>query len=69
MDLELSIKLGALLSEAQNGYSESYSEFLGLIYDLVEKSVNRKLNLNREDVVQEVILSIHNARHSYNPNR
>ncbi len=69
MDIELSTKLGALLSEAQMGNSESYSEFLGLIYDLVEKSVYRKLNLNKEDVVQEVILSIHNARHSYNPSR
>ena len=69
VDLELSTKLGALLSEAQKGNSESYSEFLGLIYDLVGKSVNRKLNLNKDDVVQEVILSIHHARHSYNPSR
>ncbi len=69
MDLELSIKLGELLSESQNGDSRSYEEFLRLIYGLVERAVATKLKTNREDVVQEVLLSLHNARHSFLPSR
>lgn len=69
MELELSTKLGELLARSQDGDLHAYDEFLFLSYDLVERAVVAKLQINREDVVQEILLSIHKARHSYNSSR
>ncbi len=59
--------LGELMSEAQEGNSTSYETLLAEVYMFLESYLNSKVyNKSQiDDVIQEVILAIHNSRHTY----
>lgn len=67
MDIEKSRELGKLLVRSQDGDAEAYREFLKILYAFVEKALRGKGLLEIEDLAQEVILSIHKGRHTFNP--
>lgn len=63
-------ELSGLLCAGLAGDSLAYAKFLGKITPLLRKMVSRRLNNSEvEDVVQEVLISIHKARHTYDGER
>ena len=62
---------GAALSElmlrAQRGDAEAYTELLELSSEMISSYLSRRINDKSavEDVVQDVLLSIHRARHTF----
>ncbi len=71
MKPELDQKLAALLLEAQEGNLDAYESFLkeisGLLRDFLSKRMQGAESI--EDVLQESLLAVHRARHSYIPGR
>lgn len=67
------IELSKLMSKAQGGDSASYKVALTLMSDLLSKYLRNSLRRfklpleNSEDLVQEVLLAIHQKRETYNP--
>lgn len=65
--------LRALLLEGLEGSSQAYRDFLRKLSQLLRGYVRRNLNRfdrsadDAEDLVQEVLLAIHNRRHTYEP--
>jgi RNA polymerase sigma factor (sigma-70 family) len=61
----------SLMTSAQNGDRTAYAALLTELLPVIRRIVGRKWrNTNdAEDIVQEVLLSIHTARHTYDPNR
>lgn len=59
--------LGELMKEAQEGNSTSYETLLAEVYMFLESYLNSKVyNKSQiDDVIQEVILAIHNSRHTF----
>ena len=62
---------GALMAAAQDGDSAAYERLLRLLLPPLRGFVVSRLGdpSSVEDVVQNVLLSIHRARHSYRPER
>jgi len=60
-----------LMAKAQNGDQDAYAELLREILPVLRAVARRQhRNLDRaEDVVQDVLLTIHRVRHTYDPNR
>ena len=62
--------LAALLMKGLGGDQASYASFLARITPLLRRMVARRLGASEvEDVVQEVLISIHKARHTYDGKR
>lgn len=62
--------LSDLLNLANSGNKKSYEEFLNKISSLLRPIIVKKIiNFDVEDVLQEILLSIHKARHTYNGDR
>lgn len=58
--------LGDLLRSAIDGNQTAYTEFLTKISSLMRPVVAKKItSADVEDVLQEILLSIHKARHTY----
>jgi RNA polymerase sigma-70 factor (ECF subfamily) len=60
-------ELSTLLCSGLGGDQLAYAKFLENITPLLRRMVGRRLaNADVEDVVQEILISIHKARHTYN---
>ena len=62
---------GRLLLAAQGGDAAAYEHALRLLADAARAYVWRRIGAAdwREDVVQEILLTVHRARHTYDPAR
>lgn len=56
---------------AQSGNESDYRQLLGELSDVVQKFLRARFGSRPliEDCVQEALIAIHQARHTYNPNR
>lgn len=61
----------ALMRAAQDGHSASYARLLSEILPVLRRTVAHKWPRapDVDDVVQEVLLSVHTFRHTYDPDR
>lgn len=58
--------LATLFLSGQKGSQADYARFLASITPLLKRMVGRRLNVAEvDDVVQEILISIHKARHTY----
>lgn len=59
--------LSDLMHLAQQGDAKAYKDLLSECSDILRKFFNNKINtyVDIEDIIQEVLLNIHKARHSY----
>lgn len=63
-------EITALLLAGLGGDQVAYGKFLSTITPMLRRMVGRRLaNADVEDVVQEVLISIHKARHTYDGQR
>lgn len=64
-------QFAALMARAQGGDKRAYEALLKDICDLLKGYVERRLGRGQdsEDVLQNILISIHNARHTYDSNR
>ena len=63
-------EITALLRAGLGGDQAAYGKFLGTITPMLRRMVGRKLaQSDVEDVVQEILISIHKARHTYDGER
>jgi RNA polymerase sigma-70 factor (ECF subfamily) len=61
----------ALMTSAQAGDGVAYAELLSDLFPVLHRFVRRK-SQNRqdvEDIVQEILVSLHTVRHTYDPRR
>ena len=59
-------ELQDLFKGALEGDQKKYSEFLSIITKVLRSFVKKRITVNDvEDVVQEILISIHKARHTY----
>ena len=63
--------LEADMARAQNGDTVAYKRVLNTITPMLRSFASKKLNRSEdiEDVVQEILISIHKASHTYDTNR
>lgn len=68
---EIQDKWGDLMALAQGGDEEAYSQLLNQLYPVIQRFLMSKLGPfgQGEDVVQECIIAIHKARHTYDSAR
>ena len=61
----------ALMASAQSGNEADYRELLGELADVVQRFLRSRFGDHHfiEDCVQESLIAIHQARHTYNPKR
>jgi RNA polymerase sigma-70 factor (ECF subfamily) len=61
----------ALLTSAQDGDGKAYAQLLSELLPMLRRIVTHKWPSapDIEDIVQEVLVSLHTARHTYDPNR
>lgn len=71
MDATHDRELAALLVLAQQGDRQAYERFLLEVSALLRRFLARRMSSSErvEDVLQETLLTIHRARHSYLPGR
>ena len=64
-------RLSGLLARAQTGDGNAYRQFLEGVLPVVRRFLNNKIRDPdwAEDIAQEVLVSIHRARASYDPQR
>lgn len=64
-------KLKEIFLKANKGDNKAYAIFLGEIQKLALSFVAYKISdvSVREDIVQEILISIHQARHTFDPNK
>ena len=66
-------RLALLMRDAQGGDRTAYSSLLKEILPILKRLVQRRLGflpiMDREDIVQEILLSLHAARATYDPKR
>ncbi len=69
-DADFDYGLRTLMVQAQNGDSASYTELLQVVSVVLRKYLSRRIadSVAREDVLQEILVSLHKARHTYDPN-
>jgi RNA polymerase sigma-70 factor (ECF subfamily) len=62
---------GQLMARAQDGESEAYHTLLSELVPVLRSWVRLKVRdtASAEDVVQEILLSLHRSRHTYRPER
>ncbi|WP_165779480.1 sigma-70 family RNA polymerase sigma factor [Leptospira harrisiae] len=60
-----------LMIEAQSGSSESYHILLSRVSVTLSKFLSRRIFSvdDREDLLQEILIAIHNSRHTYLPSK
>ena len=60
-----------LMRAAQDGDEKAYSELLSELLPLLRRVVGKRLRGRQdvEDIVQEILLSLHSVRHTYDPDR
>jgi RNA polymerase sigma-70 factor (ECF subfamily) len=67
------LRLAALMQAAQDGDRVAYARLLHELVPLLQRLVRRRLGFlqpsDREDLVQDVLLSLHAARATYDPRR
>lgn len=63
--------ISRLMEEAQSGRSDSYRILLNQISITLSKFLANRIGSfdDREDVLQEILLAIHNSRHTYLPSK
>jgi RNA polymerase sigma-70 factor (ECF subfamily) len=68
---DLEKHLGSLMGAAQDGDNAAYQELLRLAVPIIVRVVGsrRYLGLEIDDVVQDVLVSLHTVRHTYDPGR
>jgi len=68
---DLDARLGTLMRAAQNGDTAAYSELLRHSVPIIVRVVNsrRHFGLDTDDIVQDVMMSLHSVRHTYDPDR
>jgi RNA polymerase sigma factor (sigma-70 family) len=61
----------SLMQAAQNGDRTAYAELLSELFPVLLRFVTRKWpnTHDTEDVVQEILVSVHTVRHTYDPRR
>lgn len=71
MTPEDEVQACALMASAQRGDQPAYDELLHLLVRHARRFVGRRVGAADwgEDVVQDVLLTVHRARHSYDPAR
>lgn len=71
MDAARDRELAALLVLAQQGHRQAYERFLLEVSAVLRRFLERRMGARErvEDVLQETLLTIHRARHSYLPGR
>jgi len=66
-------RLASLMRSAQDGDGSAYTVLLGEAAALVRRAIRRRLGAlhsqDIEDLVQDVLMSLHRARATYNPDR
>lgn len=64
-------QLSRLMEEAQSGNSNSYRILLTQISVTLSKFLAKRIGSvdDREDILQEILLAIHNSRHTYLPSK
>jgi len=66
-------RLRNLMRDAQGGRHSAYESLLNEVRPMVERLVRSRLGflsfMDREDIVQEILLSLHAARGTYDPSR
>ncbi len=66
-------RLSSLMRQAQDGDAASYRELLTTLLPLLRRVVRRRCGAmpaqDAEDIVQEILVSLHNARATYDPAR
>lgn len=61
---------GALMAAAQDGDGAAYGRLLAEIAPMLRRIVRRRWgDTDCEDIVQEVLISLHRVRHTYDPQR
>lgn len=61
---------GALMAAAQEGDGAAYGRLLAEITPMLRRAIRRRWgDTDCEDIVQEVLISLHRVRHTYDPNR
>lgn len=70
-NFEQETSLESLMALAQKGDLNAYARVFEIITPLLRKFVGHKINKTEdsEDVVQEILISIHQASHTYDPSR
>ena len=64
------IRLSALMASAQSGDRAAYATLLRECVPVIRRAAARRAGADRiDDVVQDVLLTLHNARHTYDPAR
>ncbi|MGE4233026.1 MAG: sigma-70 family RNA polymerase sigma factor [Bacteriovoracia bacterium] len=67
------INLEDLAKQAQNGSSDAYRNLLIGIQEYTEKKIRRSASITRaeriDEIVQEILLSVHRSFHTYDPKR
>jgi len=68
---DLDARLGTLMRAAQKGDVSAYAELLRLSVPLIKRVANsrRHFGLETDDIVQDVLMSLHSVRHTYDPDR
>ncbi len=68
---EADLRWRSAMAAAQAGDATAYHELLKEILPVIRRQVNARLAGDpvAEDVVQNVLVSIHRARHTYRPER
>lgn len=71
MSKKLEITLEKLFIEGLDGNKKSYAEFLKLFSSFLEKKLLSKISNQSDidDLIQEILISIHKARHTYDIER
>ena len=59
------------MAQAQGGDGQAYEQLLTELYPVVRKFLTSKMGPSgaQDDIVQECIMAIHKARHTYDPQR
>jgi RNA polymerase sigma-70 factor (ECF subfamily) len=69
MDEHLDRHLSMLMARAQRGDQQAYQTALVEVARIVRDYVRRRLSASVDDVVQETLISVHRALHTYDPGR
>lgn len=71
MDEKKDAELSELLLFAQDGDKRAYARFLGEVSELLKNFLLRRMENSElmEDVLQDTLLSIHRARHTFQPEK
>jgi RNA polymerase sigma-70 factor (ECF subfamily) len=67
---DLEARLSSLMTAAQNGDRDAYRDLLRECVPMIRSVAGRRVAADRvDDVVQDVLLTLHRSRHTYDPSR